>query len=99
MGGRERYCKPSLTKTLWRKDNRTVVSWAFLCGDGKAPPFDSVKAMSTATGGLINEAEGAQQIAGGHPADSGNRQHRCPQLLPEERFWIQGKDCAGIPEP
>ena len=55
---------PSLTETLWRKGNRTVVVWASLRGDGNAPPFDSVEVMITVTGGFIVGGEGAQQIAG-----------------------------------
>ena len=60
--GREGYCKISLTETLWKKGNHTVVIWASLRGDGKAPPFDSVETMSMVTGGFIIGGEGPQQI-------------------------------------
>ena len=59
-GGREGHYKPFLTETLWRKGNRTVVFWAFMREEGKAPAFDSLKAMSMVTGGFIIEGEGAQ---------------------------------------
>ena len=62
LGG-EKDTISSLTETLWRKGNRTVVVWGSLRGDGKAPPFDSVEAMSIVTGGFIIEGEGTKQIA------------------------------------
>ena len=54
------------------KGNRTVIVWAFLRGDGIAPPFDSVEAMSMVKGGFIIGGKGAQQIAALNNIDLGN---------------------------